>query len=161
MKIFFNICLIISVFLCLLPITTSCKKHEVPTLTTRTVNNITGTTATSGGNVTDEGTGTVVERGICWSKGITPTIANNITIKGGGVGTFSSNMSDLEAATTYYVRAYAKNEAGLGYGMAVSFTTLGQAPTATTQAATNITSTSATLNGVVNANYLSTTVTFD
>ena len=43
----------------------------------------------------------------------------------------------------------------------MTFTTLGQSPTASTQAATNITTTSATVNGIVNANFLSTTVTFE
>jgi uncharacterized protein (TIGR02145 family) len=70
-------------------------------------------------------------------------------------------MSNLDGANTYYVRAYATNRVGTGYGMALSFTTLGQAPAAATRAATYITATSAALNGVINANYLSTTVTFD
>ena len=139
----------------------SCKKEVVPTLTTATVTNITGTTATSGGTITDEGSGTVVERGICWSKGITPTIADIKTIEGGGAGTFISNMVNLDVATSYYVRAYAKNEAGTGYGMAMAFSTLGQAPSATTQSACCITYTGARLNGTVNANYISTTVTFE
>ena len=149
------------VFIILIVILHSCKKEIVPTLTTTAVTNITGTKATSGGTISDEGSGTVVERGICWSKGITPTVSDKITVEGGGVGTFVSNMSELDAATTYYVRAYAKNDAGIGYGMAVSFITLGQAPSATTQSATNVTAISATLNGVVNANYLSTTCTFE
>jgi uncharacterized protein (TIGR02145 family) len=139
----------------------SCKKQEVPSITTAEITNITGTSATGGGTITDEGSGTVVEKGICWSKGNTPTIADSRTIVGGGAGTFASDMTNLDAATTYYVRAYATNKAGTGYGIAMSFSTLGQAPAATTQAATNISTTSATLNGTVNANYLSTTVTFE
>jgi hypothetical protein len=43
----------------------------------------------------------------------------------------------------------------------MSFVTSGQAPTSVTQPATNISGTGATLNGTVNANYLSTTVTFE
>jgi hypothetical protein len=45
--------------------------------------------------------------------------------------------------------------------MAMSFITLGQSPTAETQAATDVTATSATLNGIVNADYLSTIVSFE
>jgi len=45
--------------------------------------------------------------------------------------------------------------------MALSFSTLGQVPTATTSLATNITITSSVLNGIINANFLSTIVTFD
>jgi uncharacterized protein (TIGR02145 family) len=111
------------IFTFLLIILHSCKKEEVPTLTTLEISNITGTTATSGGTITHEGSGTIVERGICWSKGITPTVADSRTIEGGGSGTFISNMSDLDAATTYYVRAYATNNAGTGYGNEKSFST--------------------------------------
>ncbi len=148
-------------FINLIPITNSCKKLEVPTIITSEVTNITGSSATSGGEITDEGSGTVVERGICWSKGIKPTITDNFTLEGGGVGTFVSNIANLDAATTYYVRAYAKNEDGVGYGMAVSFVTLGQKPSATTILTSSLTPNSAVLNGVINANHLSTTVSFE
>jgi hypothetical protein len=106
-----------------------CKKGEVPTLTTAEVTGITSTTAVSGGTITDEGSGTIVERGVCWSKGTNPTIADDKTTEGGGAGTFISNISDLDPATTYYVRAYATNDEGTGYGMAMSFTTLIPVPT--------------------------------
>ncbi len=142
----------------------SCKKEKErvpPTLTTSEVTNITGTSATCGGTITDEGTGTIVERGVCWSKGIKPATTDSKTIEGGGAGTFICNISDLDAKTTYYIRAYAVNEAGTGYGMAMSFTTLEQAGTATTQQATGITQTSAILNGVINPNSMQSTVTFE
>jgi uncharacterized protein (TIGR02145 family) len=139
----------------------SCKKEEVPTLTTSAITNIAGTTASSGGTITSEGSGTVLARGVCWSTGTTPSIADSKTTDGAGAGSFSSNLTGLNGATVYYVRAFATNDVGTGYGMAMSFTTLGQAPTATTGAATNITTTSSTLNSTANANYLSTTVTFE
>jgi hypothetical protein len=142
-------------------ITSSCRKNEVPTLWTSEITNITITSATSGGIVTDKGSGTIVEQGICWSKDIIPTVANSKTNVGGGAGTFICNISHLNEGTTYNVRAYATNIAGTGYGNTLSFTTLGQEPTAVTEAANNVTTTSATLNGEINANYLSTTVTFD
>jgi len=139
----------------------SCKKEEVPVITTTAGSNITATTATSGGNITNEGSSTVITRGVCWSTGTTPTIADNKTTDAAGAGSFISNITGLEGGTIYYVRAYATNVAGTGYGTAMSFTTLGQAPTATAEIATNITTTSATLNGSTNANYLSTVVTFE
>lgn len=141
----------------------SCKKEkgEVPTLTTSDVINITETSATCGGIITDEGSGTIVERGVCWSKGIKPITTNSRTIEGGGAGSFVCNMTNLEVKTTYYVRAYAVNEAGAGYGMVMSFTTLGQSHTATTQTAAGVTSTTAILQGVINPGNLSTIVTFE
>ena len=151
---------IISIVIFLLCIV-SCERKEVPSITTAEITNIAGTSAKSGGTITDEGSGTVVERGICWSKGINPTVADQRTIEGGGAGTFVSNLADLDAATTYYVKAYAKNEAGLGYGMAMSFKTLGAAPSAETLPAVDIQSTSVILRAVVNPNLVPTTVTFE
>ena len=140
----------------------SCKKDEkVPALTTSAVINILGTSATAGGTITNEGTATVLSRGVCWSTGTTPTIADNKTLDGAGAGSFTSSITGLNGATVYYVRAYATNSVGTGYGMAMSFTSLGQAPTPTNSAATNVTTTSATINGSVNPNYLSTVITFE
>ena len=74
---------------------------------------------------------------------------------------FSSNITGLTGATEYHVRAYATNNEGTGYGTDMSFTTLGSQPVSITLEASDITITSVTLNGAVNANYLSTTVTFE
>ena len=137
------------------------KKDEVPVVTTSPISNITGITATSGGNITDEGSSTVTSRGVCWSTGSTPTISDNKTTDGAGAGSFSSNLTNLNGATNYYVRAYASNSTGTGYGMAMSFTTLGQSPLPTITSATSFNATDATLNGSVNPNYLSTIVTFE
>jgi uncharacterized protein (TIGR02145 family) len=102
----------------------SCNKEgSIPIVTTLPITNITETTAMSGGTVTDEGSGTVIERGICWSKGITPTNGSNITIDGSGEGTYASIMTNLNALTTYNVRAYATNNTGTGYGNEISFQT--------------------------------------
>lgn len=101
----------------------SCKKEETPTLTTSTVTNIKGTTATGGGTITDEGTGTVITRGVCWNTSQNPTISNSKTSDGSGTGTFTSKMTGLKAGTKYYVRAYATNDAGDAYGNEINFTT--------------------------------------
>ena len=37
---------------------------------------------------------------------------------------FISNITGLDGGTSYYVRAYATNSVGTGYGMAMAFTTL-------------------------------------
>ena len=148
-------------FICLIPLINSCKKEELPTLTTSAIINITSSAATCGGTIINEGTGTIIARGVCWSSGTSPSIKDNKTIDGAGAGTFASNLSGLNGGTEYFVRAYATNSAGTGYGMAISFTTLGQPPTATSQPATDITINSCTLNGTVNANYLSTVVNFE
>ena len=138
-----------------------CKKEEVPVITTTAVSNITATTAKSGGNITSEGSSTVTSRGVCWSTGTTPIISDSKTTDRAGAGSFTSNIVDLFGGTTYFLRAYATNDAGTGYGMAMSFNTLGQKPTALTQPACCISFTTAKLNGTVNANYILTDITFE
>ncbi len=106
-------------------ITASCKKKpDPPVITTEIITNITSTDAVSGGEVTDDGGSPVLERGVCWNTTNDPTINDNRTIESGDLGSFSSNISGLTPNTLYYVRAYATNEAGTGYGDELSFTTL-------------------------------------
>lgn len=94
-----------------------------PTVTTSQVTNVTQTTATCGGNVTDDGGGEVTERGICWGTSQNPTISGSHGSSGTGTGSYTVNMTGLTANTTYYVRAYATNSAGTAYGTQRSFTT--------------------------------------
>ena len=103
---------------------TSCKKDPVPpVVTTSGVSAITQTTATSGGNVTGDGGAEVTAHGVCWNTSESPTVSNNKTSDGTGTGTFTSNLTQLTPGTKYYVRAYATNEAGTGYGSQQSFNT--------------------------------------
>ncbi|NTW32067.1 MAG: hypothetical protein HGB12_05505 [Bacteroidetes bacterium] len=109
----------------------SCTKDDnndsttgvVPVLTTAAVSGITQTTASCGGNITSDGGSTITAYGVCWSTGSTPTITDSKTTDGTGTGSFTSSLTGLTANTTYYVRAYATNTTGTGYGTAVSFTT--------------------------------------
>jgi phosphodiesterase/alkaline phosphatase D-like protein len=145
----------------ILLLTTSCKKKEVPVLTTVDATNITATTASSGGNITSDGNETVTARGVCWGTALNPVISGSHTTDGTGAGSFVSSLTGLTGGTTYHVRAYATNSEGTAYGSDKTFATLGQAPISATVAASDILLTSATLNGTVNANYLSTIVTFE
>ena len=58
----------------------------------------------------------VTERGVCWTTGLNPTISDNRTSDGTGTGSFTSTITGLNSGTTYYVRAYATNSVGTGYG---------------------------------------------
>lgn len=128
----------------------SCKKEKPspPTLTTIAVTEISFTSAISGGDLTSEGGSPVLSRGICWNTSASPTIDNSKTIEVGGLGQFASNITQLIPNTTYYVRAYATNIAGTGYGNQVSFTTIQVAvPTLTTTTITSISQTFAFSGG--------------
>lgn len=109
------------------------------TLTTTVASAITGTTASSGGNITADGGSTILSRGVCWSTSVNPTIANSKTIDGSGIGVFTSNLTGLSPATTYYVRAYATNSSATTYGNQISFTTSAVLATLTTTAASGTT----------------------
>jgi uncharacterized protein (TIGR02145 family) len=95
----------------------------LPTVTTNAISGVTPTGAISGGNVTSDGNSPVTARGICWHTSPNPTLADNVTNNGSGLGSFTSNISGLTPSTTYYVRAYATNGVGTAYGNAISFTT--------------------------------------
>lgn len=142
-----------------------CKKEDEktePVLSTSSVNGITATSAISGGNIISDGGATVTERGVCWSISQNPTIADSKSTNGStGTGSFTGNISGLTSNITYYVRAYATNSTGTGYGDEKTFTTSATSEFVTTLTATDIKSTCVTLNGSVNANYLPTNVTFE
>lgn len=124
---------------------------ESPIVTTADVTDITQTTAVSGGNVTDDGGASVTARGVCWSTSQNPTISDNHTSDGNGTGSYTSNLTNLTANTTYYVRAYATNENGTSYGEQKSFTTLQniELPTVTTTDVMDITQNTAVSGGNV------------
>lgn len=92
-------------------------------LTTTEATNITSTTATAGGNITDAGGGTIMARGICWGTAPNPTITGNKTSNGTSTGTFTGNLAPLTDGTTYYYRAYATNSSGTTYGQEFNFIT--------------------------------------
>ena len=79
--------------------------------------------ATSGGNVTDNGGAFVSSRGVCWSTSSNPTTADSTTSNGTGTGIFESAITGLSPGTTYHVRAYAINDAGTAYGSDDAFGT--------------------------------------
>jgi len=89
---------------------------QIPSVTTGSVSSVTLTSALSGGNVTNDNGAAVNERGVCWNTSGNPTIANQKTSNGTGEGAFTSTLTGLSAGTTYYLRAYATNSAGTGYG---------------------------------------------
>ncbi len=98
------------------------KSLGKPTVTTAEVTNIDSTSATTGGNITDNGGLSITARGVCWSTSQNPTVSDNHTNNGTGTGSFTSELTGLTEGTTYYVRAYATNSAGTAYGAEKNFT---------------------------------------
>jgi len=98
--------------------------HRVPVLTTTRVDTISQTGASSGGNIIYEGGSPITSFGVCWNTSPKPEITDSKTMDGEGISNFISRLTGLDTHTTYYIRAYATNESGTGYGEELIFTTL-------------------------------------
>jgi hypothetical protein len=87
-----------------------------PSLTTTAASSTTINSFTTGGTISNDGGNLVTYRGVCWSTNANPTINDNRILSGTGTGTFTITLSNLNLATTYYVRSFATNSAGTAYG---------------------------------------------
>jgi len=96
---------------------------SIPSVLTFSVIDYGATSAFSGGNITDNGGGKVHASGVCWSTSRFPDLGEAHTNEGAENEYFESYIQDLEPYTVYYVRAYATNDAGTGYGQEVAFRT--------------------------------------
>lgn len=109
----------------------------LPTVTINTVTNITATSATCGGSISDNGGFAVTDKGLVWSTSQYPTLNDNHVSLGSGNAPFTGSMTNLTIGTTYYVRAYATNANGTSYSSAQrTFTTGNGLPTVTTTSPT-------------------------
>jgi hypothetical protein len=100
-----------------------CKREDIPAVITSDVTSITRTSAICGGDVVSQGDSEVTAKGICWSITENPTVMDSITVDSFGLGSFTSELTELDPGTEYYVRAYATNSYGTGYGETKSFST--------------------------------------
>lgn len=124
--------------------------YSLPLVTTSPVSGITQTSAKSGGTIVSTGYFNVTAYGVCWSTSQNPTIADNKTTDGSGIGSFTSSLTGLLANTVYYVRAYATNSADkTAYGNQVTFPTLSNEPGITTRDVTNILETQSIAGGTI------------
>lgn len=85
------------------------------------------------GAVVSKGGSEIIGRGLMWSDSANVTLENAavVTNQGTNIGVFTAEidkLSDLELGldsnTTYFVKAYAENSQGIGYGEELSFTTM-------------------------------------
>ncbi|MFO8234182.1 MAG: BspA family leucine-rich repeat surface protein [Bacteroidales bacterium] len=98
---------------------------ELAAVITREVSEISDTTAISGGEVTADGGYDITACGIVWHTEPNPTLDEKIgyTEDGDELGSFTSNIDNLDVPATYYVRAYATDQNGTEYGGQIQFKT--------------------------------------
>jgi len=112
---------------------TGCSKKDdtpadvpktVPVVTTAAVTDITQTSATCGGNITSDGGSTIILHGIQWS--LTPGFEKytNLAVAGTWSGPFVTLVTGLSPNALYYIRAFAANGIGAGYGSTETLKTL-------------------------------------
>lgn len=110
----------------------SCKKDDAtttvatPVVTTGNVYDVNFTSANVEGNATSQGESAITQKGVVYGTAPNPTYSTNppnYVDSGTGTGSFLSAVSGLEMGTLYYVRAYAINAQGIGYGEQKTFTT--------------------------------------
>ncbi|MBQ8761591.1 MAG: hypothetical protein IJZ06_09275 [Bacteroidales bacterium] len=94
------------------------------TVETKEVTDITINSARVVCNIADDGGSEVSLRGVCWDTSENPTIETASSMEAGsGIGNYECDIDGLEPNTTYYVRAYATNSAGVSYSEDKSFMT--------------------------------------
>jgi hypothetical protein len=94
-----------------------------PTVTSDSYGSLSGGSATVTGTITSDGGSAILERGIVWSTSNNPTIADNKVVgTGTAVGTFAQTYVIANPYQTIYVKVYATNAYGTGYGSELSFT---------------------------------------
>ena len=133
-----------------------------PAATTNSATSIASGSATLNGTVNPNGASTTVvfEYGTSTSYGSTVT-ATQSPLTGTGGQAVSASLSGLTPGTTYHFRAKATNSVGTAYGSDQSFTYPAVAPAVVTGATTSVTTNSATLNGTVIPEGMSTTYYFE
>jgi hypothetical protein len=97
---------------------------SLPTVSTSTVETIASTTSVCGGNITNDGGAPIINKGLVWSTNPMPTILDDSISCGANTGSFTNLIKGLSPNTTYYIRAFASNLAGLSYGNQVVFNTI-------------------------------------
>ncbi len=104
---------------------------EIPTVITRDISEITPISARCKVNLVDNGGADTITIGLCYSITVdSPGINNYHTeiVTNDTSGNYNFKLDSLSIGTQYYIRAFAKNSAGISYGTAQSFYTLSVAP---------------------------------
>lgn len=103
------------------------QAYSLPNVKTTAASDITYTSVNVGGEIISAGGLEIKECGIVYSTHANPTTHDIIIKVPTNTDTFSVELTNLIQGTTYYFRAYAINEKGIGYGEQVMLTTLEKA----------------------------------
>ena len=120
-----RIYLIMAMIVAAMMMSSCVSEVEKATVETREVTDVTSSSVRVICNVSDDGGAEVSSRGVCWDTSENPTIETAQSQEAGqGIGNYECEINGLNSNTTYYVRAYATNSAGVSYGEEMNFNTL-------------------------------------
>lgn len=129
--------------------TTIASKTSVSTQAVTNIDVVNGK-ATFNGEIIEIGSPTYSEKGFCFNKTGEPSVSDSkVTVSGTSGGAYSYTYAGLASNSTYYVRAYAIQSGKVYYGTSVTFNTDMSTTSVSTSGATNVTPSSATLNGSI------------
>lgn len=136
---------------CSEPLYISTSSATVPVLSATTAKDTLAASIVVEASLIDSGSGEVTEIGFCWSsenEQPTTEMLHEDCSDQLGNETISLEISGLKDNTTYYIRAYAINKLGTGYGETFCYMPTNQLLVQTDEA-TNVDDTSATLSGEI------------
>jgi sugar lactone lactonase YvrE len=135
-------------------ITFTTPAYVAPSAVTDTpASHLSPTTATISGAIVSDGSSIMQETGIVYSSvNVVPDTNNDdyVSTSTPGIGSFSVTLINLTPETEYYARAFAVDSVGTYYGDVITFTTpLTSTPAVITGPATDVSYTTATLQGAI------------
>ncbi len=98
--------------------------YKLPIVITEMPKNITYFSVDITGSIKDSGGAAITESGFCYGFSPNPTISDNKVISGEVLGSFSTILKNIKDNSKYYIRSYAINSKGTGYGNEYIFNTL-------------------------------------
>jgi len=152
-QIFLNLKILImrplTISLIILLLITSCKKQDCPVVATTEVTSVTPSSATINGKILSYGEGEIISKGFLLGEPAN-FLTDTIFVEGNEIGDYFYNLTNLIPEQEYYVKAFATNSYGTGYGKTISFTTdHASLPTVTTLNVYSITCTTTTCGGEI------------
>ena len=126
-----------------------------PTVATLAISGLCKDSVVLNGEITNDGDGNIKEHGFYWGYTENTEYKQSVKLPSNSKETkFAYTKKNLLSDTTYYYKAYAVNEKGESCGEVKKFKSLDKnfiegVPVVETNEATNITTSSATLNGII------------
>lgn len=99
------------------------RSIKVPQVSATEISNIGSSVASAKAKVLFIGSSKVTAYGFCWGQDSLPTLFANPSTYGVGNDTFIGQLGALLPESKFFVRAYAINESGVGYGSCIAFVT--------------------------------------